>query len=73
MANHKATQPKKQAGTAGHLVFIDCPPCKWRGRLTTPEKAKAEFEIHASGEIMEWEIEGAHQDAIWEDRVRSQK
>lgn len=70
MVIHKAKQPKKYAGTARHVRYIDC-TCGWEGRLTTLEKAKAEFENHANGILMRWEIDAAHYDAILEDRARA--
>lgn len=68
---HKPRAPKAHTGTRPYLRYIDC-ACGWGGRITTPAAAQEEYEAHARGEIMPWEIEAAHFDAICEDRVRQE-
>lgn len=68
---HKPLAPKSHTGTRPHLRYVNC-ACGWGGRITTPEKAQEEYEAHARGEIMPWEIDAAHDDAILEDRRRQE-
>jgi len=70
MVKHKPLAPKSYAGVRKELKYIDC-SCGWKGRLTLIEQAKDEQATHARGEIMSWEIEAAHYDAILEDRRRA--
>ncbi len=67
---HRTKAPRKRAGVDPRLVHIDC-SCGWEGRLTILPKAKEEQARHAEGEVMQWEIDAAHYDAILEERRRN--
>lgn len=66
---HKPLAPKYHTGTRRHLRHVDC-ACGWEGRITTPEEAQEEYEAHARGEVMPWEVIAAEFDAVLEDRRR---
>lgn len=68
MTKHMPRTPKPYAGIH-HLRYIDC-SCGWGGRITSLADAQAEQAAHARGEVMQWEIDAAHFDAILEERRR---